>query len=129
MVTSLNSKVCLHVTIYSPCPITARKVSEGYAFTGVCLSTGGVGGWADPPHRILRDMINKRAVRILLECILVTTVIKMCSFYCYQYNGEKMDPSPILSFIPVVKIGTMLNFNGDNNVHGLKTLRVKRPLV
>ena len=40
-----------------------------------------------------------------------------------------MDPSLILSFIPVVTIGTMLKFNGDNNGHGLKTLRVKRPLV
>ena len=31
------------------------------------------GGWADTPkiHGILRDTVNKRAVRILLECILV----------------------------------------------------------
>ena len=35
---------------------------------GVCI---GGGGCADPPYRILRDMVNKRVVRILLECILV----------------------------------------------------------
>ena len=29
-------------------------------------------GWAEPPpHRILRDSVNERAVRILLKCILV----------------------------------------------------------
>ena len=33
-------------------------------------------GCADPPdiHGILWDMVNKRAVRILLECILVSRV-------------------------------------------------------
>ena len=57
---------------------TARKRSLGQGFTGVCLSTGGgawsrgVGVWSrgvpggDPPGRLLL-----RAVRILLECILV----------------------------------------------------------
>ena len=35
---------------------------------GVCIQ----GGWADPlPHGILRDTVNKRAVRTLLEYILV----------------------------------------------------------
>ena len=37
---------------------------------GVCIQVG----WADPtphPHQILRDMVNERAVHILLECILV----------------------------------------------------------
>ena len=42
---------------------------------GGCLHPGGGsasrGGWADPPPRILRDTVNERAVRILLECILV----------------------------------------------------------
>ena len=70
----------------------ANEVCEGYVFTGVCLSTGrgrgcmhpgglhlegGPGasasrvGLGRPPHRILWDRVNKRAVRILLECILV----------------------------------------------------------
>ena len=61
-----------------------NEVCEGYVFTGVCLSTGGwclplvPGGCLQhppdrhpPPQRILRDTVNKRAVRIPLECILV----------------------------------------------------------
>ena len=47
-------------------------VLRGSAFRWVCIQ--GVclqGGWEDPPHRILMDMVNERAVRILLECILV----------------------------------------------------------
>ena len=39
----------------------------------------------------------------------------------------KMVPSPILSFNHTVSFGIMLNFNGGNNGHGLKTLRVNRP--
>ena len=36
----------------------------------VCIR--GVRSWAEPPpHRILRDTIDERTVRILLECILV----------------------------------------------------------
>ena len=35
-----------------------------------------------------------------------------------------MDPSPILSIIHTVTIGTNLNFNGGNNGHGLKKLHV-----
>ena len=31
-----------------------------------------------------------------------------------------MAPSTILSIIHTVAIGTMLNFNGGNNAHGLK---------
>ena len=64
------------------------KLREGNIITSVCLFTGGSlhpgevciqgglhpggGGWADPtPHRILQDIVNERAVRILLERILV----------------------------------------------------------
>ena len=39
---------------------------------------------------------------------VITKVIK-CSFYCHQNNEEKMGPSPILSVIHGVIIGTMLN--------------------
>ena len=63
----------------------ANEVCEGYVFTGVCLSTGGsawggVSSQADTPGQTpLRQTppsacwytINKRAVRIPLECILV----------------------------------------------------------
>ena len=39
-----------------------------------------------------------------------------------------MGSSLILSIIHTIIIDTMLNFNGGNNGHGLKTLRVNRPL-
>ena len=72
----------------------ANEVCEGYVFTGVCPSTGGGGGCL--PHCMLGyttprpeadiprdqrqtptlrtacwDTVNKQAVRIPLECILV----------------------------------------------------------
>ena len=78
--------------IYRP----QTKLREGNVFTGVYLSTGGVdmsrgggfvlgGGYvrvvvSTPPHSrymrsgILRDRVDKRTVRILLECSLVTSV-------------------------------------------------------
>ena len=74
----------------------ANEVCEGYVFTGVCLFTGGGacvvalgrrGAWhawllpggmhgcspGEPAWNTMRygDTINERAVRILLECILV----------------------------------------------------------
>ena len=71
----------------------ANKVCEGYVFTGVCLSTVGSrslsggslvsaggslsrGGFCkgDPPYG------NQRAVRILLECILVQRYV------CYKHK-------------------------------------------
>ena len=39
-----------------------------------------------------------------------------------------MSPLPILSVIHIVATGTMQDFNGGNEGHGLKTLRVNRPL-
>ena len=42
----------------------------GSASTGVCIWGK---GWADTPLWILWDMVNMRAVCILLECILVST--------------------------------------------------------
>ena len=51
---------------------------RGSVSSGVCIQGArGLhlgGGWADPTseiHGILWDMVNKRAVSILLECILV----------------------------------------------------------
>ena len=69
--------------IYLP---PANEVCEGYVFTDVCLSTGGSthtlstrppGMHAPQAHAPLharpppRDALIERAVRILLECILV----------------------------------------------------------
>ena len=64
---------------------SANEVCEGYVFTGVCLSVHEGSPWQRPPvHRppvdrdppgqrlpLDRDNGNERAVRILLECILV----------------------------------------------------------
>ena len=60
----------------------ANEVCKGYVFTGVCLSTGGGGlcpeGRLCPGGSLSRGSLSKgglcqhvRAVRILLECILV----------------------------------------------------------
>ena len=41
---------------------------------------------------------------------------------------DRMGPSPNLSIIHTVTIGTMLNNNGGNTGHGLKTLHANRHL-
>ena len=41
----------------------------GVCIQGVYIRGGGVG--QTPPHQILWDTVNERAVRIILECILV----------------------------------------------------------
>ena len=46
-------------------------------------------------------------------------------FCCCQNNEEEMGPSTILSVIHIISIGTMLNFNGNNNGHGLKNVTCK----
>ena len=51
---------------------------------------------------------------------------KICCFYFDQNNGEKTGLSPILSIIQTVTIGKMVNFNVDNNRHGLKKLTRKQ---
>ena len=60
-----------------------------------------------------------------LKVCLHVTFFSPLSFYCHENNGEKMGPSPILSIIHTVTIGTMLN--NSSNVHGLKTLHVNKP--
>ena len=61
-----------HIPVISIILVTERKSSCGkvlFSQASVILSTGGS---HDTPHRrILRDTVNKRAVRILLECIPV----------------------------------------------------------
>ena len=51
----------------------------------------------------------------------------MCSFCGYQNDAEKLGLWPILNVIHTTSIGTMLNFNGSNNGHGLEMLRVNIP--
>ena len=59
---------------YSFCPQKGGgSASRGSASGGVCIWGGlHLGGWIDPLlHWILWDTANERAVRIILECILV----------------------------------------------------------
>ena len=49
---------------------------------------------------------------------IITIVI-----YCQQNDGEKMGSLPILS------VGTMLEFNGDNNEYGLKNVMCKQTFM
>ena len=52
-------------------------MAGGFAWQGACMAGGAwqgacmAGGTHDPPQQIPRDMVNERAVRILLECTLV----------------------------------------------------------
>ena len=88
--------VCLHVTFSSPFLLLppATKLGQGNIFRS--MRGGGMHGrghawqghvWHGVVHgsrcawqggwhawQILRDTVNERAVRILLECILVTTI-------------------------------------------------------
>ena len=61
------------------------KLRQGNIFTSICHSVHRLGGmpggghaWLahtpPRPQQILRDTVNERAVRILLECILVFKV-------------------------------------------------------
>ena len=69
----------------------ATKLGQGNIFSSVCQEfcpRGGEylgrcppAGTPPPPHQILRDTINERAVRILLECILVQSIIMTFTFF------------------------------------------------
>ena len=61
----------------------ANEVCEGFVFTGVCLSPQAdihtpprqtPPGQTPPPPSTCWDMVNKWAVRIPLECIIVLTI-------------------------------------------------------
>ena len=67
---------------------------------------------------------------VFMPVSVITAIMKCVRFiqFCRQNYGEKMGLSLILSVIHTITIGTMLNFNGGNPGHGLKTLRVNRPL-
>ena len=42
---------------------------------------------------------------------------------------DRMYPSPILFIIHTMTLGTMLNFNGDNNGHGLEHVTCKQTIM
>ena len=61
-------------------------LSVGHSVHRGCLHPGGVciqGGWADPRNQTLRDTVNERWVRILLECILVNKLRSYIVHYVY----------------------------------------------
>ena len=60
---------------------------------GVCIQ-GGLHGGADLLHWILRDTVNERVVRILLEYILVTCVIAVYNqlIYLLMRNISQLMP-------------------------------------
>ena len=99
---TLSMNRLLDVSIWKLFLPHATKLGQGNVFTGVCDSVHGRGVWgsasvdagippprsrhpqrADPPWRsvqsMLGDMVNARAVRILLECKLVSLYIP-CQF-------------------------------------------------
>ena len=56
---------------------------------------------------------------------VIITVIKCVLFISIRIM-DRICPSPILSIIHTVTIGTMLNFNGCNNGHGVKNVTCKQ---
>ena len=51
---------------------------------------GGVHGMPPPPRQILRDTVNERAVRILLECILILKLFLILGCVCVCVHVECM---------------------------------------
>ena len=67
---------------------------------GVCLQGNFIEGGQTPPeiHGILQDMVNKRVVRILLECILVLFTFPKVFFYFPFWKKIKQVPLLLLLF-------------------------------
>ena len=82
------------------------SASRGSASSRVCIQWGGLHPWGvciqrglhpggfgltPPPHRIPRDTVNERAVRILLECILVFSLfISLCVLFLIQLPTQEV---------------------------------------
>ena len=73
--TCITGHMTRGVCIQEVC-ISGLVCFQGVCIQGVCIQ----GGWAEPPseiHGILWDTVNKRAVRILVECFLVSIIFKI----------------------------------------------------
>ena len=57
----------------------ASRVGGSTSRGRMSASRGGGGNWADPLYRILRDTVNERAARNLLECIYIISL-----FFLYK---------------------------------------------
>ena len=60
---------------------------RGHLRHGPCMA-GGHAWHACHPWQTLQDMVNERAVRILLECILVTVIIVVIFFVNVLCDGN-----------------------------------------
>ena len=60
-----------HVWWWGACVAGGGMCGWGVHGSGVCVAGGHV-WWGGHAWQILRDMVNEQAVRILLQCILVT---------------------------------------------------------
>ena len=78
----------------------------------------------EDPHRPPPDSYCCRRYASYWKCILVTTAIKCVLFIVIRKMERKIGLSPIRCIIHTVTIGTILNFNGGNNRHGLKKPRL-----
>ena len=79
----------------------------GSASRGVCIQ----GGWQTPP-RALRDTINKRTVRVLLECILVVQMFII--IYWVDFLQNALENSFSVKFTSI-KYVTLILENGNLN--------------
>ena len=79
---------------------------RGHAWQGVCLVGGGGHTW-----QILRDTLNERAVRILLECILVTVK------FCLDPTVKLLDQVPFYEYIDTQDLIQICSSNG---IHGYR---------
>ena len=62
---------------------------------GVLHAFRGLG--RSPPLRALRDMVNKRSVRILLECILVVQMFILIYWFDFSQNVLEKSSSAVSS--------------------------------
>ena len=63
-------------------------VRLGGSASGGCLHPGG--GVGRPPQSDTMDMVNERAVRIILECILVTICV-LFKIFIFQFNWHDIN--------------------------------------
>ena len=68
--------VCMVVGGHAWLPGGHAWLLEGMHGQGACVVAGGCAWLQGGMHRIRQDTVNERAVRILLECILVLKVSK-----------------------------------------------------
>ena len=79
IITKFTMVMFLHLSVSH----SVHRGGSAVCIQGESASKWGLrpGGWADPPLRILRDTVNERAVRILLECILIL-ILSSCKTCC-----------------------------------------------